>query len=520
MRTAARTAVLMAVLTLGMKFLGFLREMFLAGFFGTSYITDAYVMGTAIPGTLFAAIFTSVGVAYLPLFSSIVEKDGKEAGMRFTNETVNLMGVVTILLSLCGIFLADVLVGFFASGFQGETAALTAFYLRVAFFYIFFQGTASVMEAYLQYRRVFLPQIAAGYLQGGMVLAAVVISAFTDHIYMAFGLLLGSALRMLVIWQVARRQELVLRPACRFGAAARRILVLAVPVFIGSTVNQVNTFVDKWLASGLPEGSVSALNYGYLLVNLIVSLTVTVIVTIIYPRFAQSAAAGSMESYNDALEKGMNIILITGIPFSLGCMAFSDSAVELVYERGAFDGASTALTSGAFFYYSIGISFIALNALLSKAFYSLQDTRTPVLCGVAGALVNIGLNLLLVGPMAHRGLALASSIAAVVNSLLLYCLLRHTHKELRVLRSRKEGGLIALAALLAVGAARLLHSLLTGGGPGAALENALGSFLHLLFSLGLAALLACLLYLALLKLFRIPELAFLKDVIKTKRKEK
>lgn len=514
MRTAARTAVLMAVLTLGSKLLGFIREMFLAGFFGTSYITDAYVMGTTIPGTLFAGILAAVAVAYMPVFSEIMEKGGPAEGRRFTNETVNLMALIGLALALLGILCAQWLIALFATGFSPETAALATLYLRVAFFYVFFHGMAAVLESYLQYRGVFLPQLAAGYFQSVAIIIAIVVSAYTNHYYLACGLLLGSALRMLVIWRVARRQELELRPTRQFGAAAKRIMALSIPVFLGSTVNQLNTFVDKWLASGLPEGSVSALNYGYLLVNLVVALTVTIIVTIIYPRLTQAAAALRYDSYNDAVGKGMNIILIVGIPFSLGCMLYSAEVVELAYQRGAFNAASTELTAGAFFFYAIGIIFISLNTLLSKVYYSMQNMKTPVVCGVIGAVTNIGLNLLLVGVMAHRGLALASSVAAVVNSLLLWGMLRRKHPELRVLRSGKEALLILVAAVAAVGASWVVYRLLSVGTVGAAVFGALGEFLGLLAALGVGVLAACGVYLLLLKLFKIEELGMLRDIIR------
>ncbi|HZK02186.1 MAG TPA: lipid II flippase MurJ, partial [Anaerovoracaceae bacterium] len=290
MRTAAKTAALMAVLTLGSKALGFLREVFLAGFFGTSYIVDAYVMASAIPGILFASVFTSVAVSYLPIFSRIVEENNVEAGDKFTSEAINLATFIAIFATIIGIVFAKPIVSLLARGFEGEVAELTAFYLRITFLYLISIAATSLLESYLQYKGTFLKPVLAGYLHSGAILAVIVISAYTSHIFLAVGLLIGSVLRFLALVYFAKEADFKYQLSWKVGRAAKEIMILALPVFLGSTVNQINSFVDKMLASELVEGSVSALNYGNLLTNMITALTITVIITIIYPRLTRFTA--------------------------------------------------------------------------------------------------------------------------------------------------------------------------------------------------------------------------------------
>ncbi|MGI6726998.1 MAG: murein biosynthesis integral membrane protein MurJ [Anaerovoracaceae bacterium] len=505
MRTAAKTAAMMAILTLGLKGLGFLREVFMAGFFGTSYITDAYVMASSIPGIIFAGVFTSVAVSYMPIFSQIVEKQGIEKGNRFTNEAINLIMVVAFFLSVLGIIFSDQVVSIFAVGFKGQTAALTSFYLKITFLYVVFTAVSGILEAYLQYRGSFLKPILAGYLQSGFVLIAIVISAYYSHYFLAWGLLIGSALRTVAIVHVAGKKGFSYKLTVKISNSAKQIAILAVPVFIGSTVNQINSFVDKMLASGLDEGSVSALNYGYLLITLITSLTITIVVTIIYPKLTQAVALKERDNFNDAINKGFNINLIIGLPCSLGAMLYSQPAVQLIFERGAFDAASTALTGSAFFYYSIGLTFIGINALLVKVYYAMQDMKHPVICGVFGAATNIILNLLLVDTMAHRGLALATSIAAIVNSVLLYQILQKKYPHVRVVNDRAKLGKIILSATASVGISWAVYAPLAKI---AAVPN--------IVTLGLAVIVACLVYLLSLKMFKVEEIDMLKQVIKFK----
>jgi putative peptidoglycan lipid II flippase len=244
---------------------------------------------------------------------------------------------------------------------------------------------------------------------------------------------------------------------------------------------------------------------------MITALTITVIVTIIYPRLTQSLAAEDYGRFNDSAGTGMNIILIIGLPCSLGAMLYSHPAVQLVYERGVFDSASTDLTAGAFFYYAIGLIFIAVNALLVKIFYAMQDMKTPVVCGVFGAATNIVLNLLLVDPMAHRGLALATSIAAIVNAGLLYYWMRKKYPKVQVIRHKAKIWKITFSAVVSVGVSWPIYK---GIGAIVAPLAAPSPTITALLSLIGAVAVAAIVYLILLRLFRIQELSLLRDLIK------
>ena len=503
MRTAAQTAAMMAVLTLGTKFLGFLREVFLAGFFGTSPVTDAYVMAGAIPGILFAGVFTSMSVSYMPLFSDIMEREGRESGNRFTSQAITLSSGIAALCAVLGILFAEPLVSIFAPGFEAETAALTAFYLRITFSYIVFNAGAGLLESYLQYNNTFLKPVLAGYLQSGFVLVAIVVSALLDYRLLALGLLIGTILRTLALVVFAVQRGFSWDASGKISEAAKTIVALAIPVFIGSTVNQVNTFVDKMLASGLAQGSVSALNYGYLLINMITTLTITVVVTIIYPRLTRSRSALEDEGFNRASTAGFAVALIISTPCALGAMLYSEPVIRMVYERGAFDRASTELTVGAFGFYALGLVFVAVNALLVKIFYARQDMKTPVIAGAAAALTNIALNLALVGPLQQRGLALATSIAALVNTVTLFVLLHQKHPEVRVVESRAKTAKILAAALASVAVSWPVYI-------GLGRLAGLGSVL----SLGAAVAAAASAYLLLLKLLKIEELSLLGDLVR------
>lgn len=505
-RTIVQTAALMAALTLVSKLLGFVREMVIAGVFGTSYIVDAYVMAQSIPDMLFGGIFASIGTAYMPAFSEITEKNGKKEGDLFTSQIINIAAVIAAFLSIMGILLSEQLTAFIAPKFSQETAELTSFYLRITFGYMIFTSASSIFDSYLRYNGSFLHPIIAGYMQNIGIIALAVISAFTSHYYFAFGILLGYTLRFIYQAVAVRRLGYYHRTdgsAFSLRGEVRQILVLAVPVFIGSYVSQINSYVDKSLASGLHEGSVAALNYGNILIAFITGLTTTIIATIIYPKITKAAVGGDWEFFNTAADKGINLIMIIAVPFSLGAMVFAGDVVQIVYERGAFDESATALTGTAFFFYSCGLVFRALNELIVQIYYSLKDMKTPIKCAAAGVLVNIILNLLLIGKMAHGGLALATSAAAFVNFIMLSAFIARKHGEVELLKSKSKILKIIVSAVIAVAAAYCVQR---------GLMTAL--FMPRIVYLGIAVIAACIVYILLLTAFKIDEVKMLRGIVK------
>lgn len=463
--TAARIAVLMGLLTLGSKLIGFVRTLVTANFYGTSFINDAFTLSQDIPVILFGALFSAVATTYMPVYSRTRRLHGEESANGFTCQSLNLLMMLSIVSSIVGFFCSDGLAELFGrllpgNHFSAQAIELTAFYLKVSFSFLFFTSIATLLEAFLQYQNVFLPQILVGYGQTICIIFVTVISAYTSYYLLVFGVMLGAAFRAAGIFFIARRHGFhYVRSRSRGSgaeadtrSAAREIMALSIPVFIGGSINQINTLVDKFLAAGLPEGTISALGYGSAFITMVSTLTVTILVTIVYPKLTQANLGGDFDHFNRMAAQGMNVTLIISVPFTLGAMVYSDQLVQVVFERGSFDSSSVAMTSPALFYYSIGLTFVALNALLVKIYYAVSDARTPVICAAAGAAVNVGLDLLLVGPMAQGGLALATSCSAAVNALLLWMLLRRRHPQVHLRDSVEKAWAILLFSALSVGA--------------------------------------------------------------------
>lgn len=499
----AQTAVLMMILTLISKLLGFVRELVLANFYGASYIVDAYVLAQSIPGMIFGGVFAAIGTAYLPTFSKITETKGENEGNQFTSRLITLGTIAACVAFIFGFLLSDWLVSIIAPKFNEETAYLSAFYLKIIFSYMIFNCASQILTSYMQYNNSYLHPIIGGYFQNIAVIAFIIISAYSSYYYIAFGLFFGYLLMMVYIYAFARMKGYKYSFDIKFGKQIKDVLLLSLPVFVGTSISNINSFVDKTLASSLQEGSIASLNYGYLLITLIVGLTTSIISTIIYPKITKAKNLNDWSFYNTAVDKGIYLIVIIGLPSSLGLIAFSDQIVQVVYERGAFDEAATSLTGSALLFYGFGLLFIGISTFLTYVFYSMSDMKAPVICSAISVGVNIAVSISLVGVLAHRGLALGTSIASIVNTACQYILLKKKYGDIKILSSKMKLLKVCIASVISVGLAVLSYRGLVAV-----------IWMPRMVYLGLAVLAAVVVYFVLLVHFKIDEVDLLKSLVK------
>ncbi|HEY4537377.1 MAG TPA: lipid II flippase MurJ, partial [Erysipelothrix sp.] len=200
------------------------------------------------------------------------------------------------------------------------------------------------------------------------------------------------------------------------------MLIMAVPIILGASINQVNTVIDRRLATSISEGAVATLNYGSKISDSVYALFVTTITTVMYPALTKQAAKNDFDSLKATVTNIMNTVTLIVIPASIGMMVLSEPIVELFLGRGEFakDPNALSLTAGVMFFYAIGNIGYGLRDVLVRTFYALQDSVTPVISGVISVVINIALNIILSRRMGVSGLALATSISALFAVLVLY----------------------------------------------------------------------------------------------------
>lgn len=497
-KTAAQTAVLMVMFNLGCKLLGFVREMAMAGYYGAGYVVDSFVMAQSIPNILLGGILVAISTAYMPLYSKRVEKEGEEAGNRYTSQVIFVLVTLSLITAIIGAVFAEPIVKVMATGFDEKARSLTSYYLRITFAYTVFSSIVGVFASFLQYKGSFILQILGDYLQNIAIIVMIVVSAHTNDKWLAMGLFLGYAIRCSFLYYLSHKQGY--RFKMQFSGLKRtmqEILELSIPVFLGTTMQEINTFVDRTLASGLKSGSISALNYANQINTIVISLSITILTTIIYPKLVRISTEDNHDSFSAYIQRGFNLVMLIAIPVSIGSIVYSNGIIKLIYERGAFDTAATSMTAAAYAFYSLGIVFVSLNNYMTKIYYSLQEMRQPMICAGIGMGINIVLNIILVRIIQQNGLALATSIAAMVNAVLMVIIFKKKHKEIKLVESRTKIFVIGLASVVSIAFSYMCYLMLN--------KSDIGGSLNMLIAMGVAVVA----YFIILKMFKVEELNYL-----------
>lgn len=414
---AIKVTVWIMIITVASKLLGFLRETAIAAYFGASNASDAFFVAFSIPGILFAVVAGAIGTSFIPVYSRL----GDGYKKTYFNNMLNVFGVFTILLTILAIIFSGFIVKLFAYGFNAETFSLTVILTRIMLLSLVFMLVNALFTSFLQSNQRFIVPAAIGIPYNLVVIIYLLLfgSAFGIE---GFAWMVVASVVIQMAFQMAGVLKLRWRYRWIFDlkeAGIRQTIAMAGPVLIGTAVGQVNIIIDRMLASGLTEGSISALNYSSKVSQLSFGIIVISIISVLYPKFADQASGKNYEDLKRLTRYAMRVMLLVLVPIMLGGVVLARPIIQLLFERGAFNAADTDLTTYAFIFFNIGIVGLGIHELLSRVFFSLQDTKTPMINGVIALLTNIGLNLILVHPMAHGGLALATSISFVLSAVLL-----------------------------------------------------------------------------------------------------
>lgn len=417
----AKSTLIIIIFTLGSKFLGFLRDILIAFKFGSGMETDTFFIALTATSVLIGFLSDSIYTTFIPIISEIESKEGKEGKIQHTNNMINIVFILSIMLLIVSFIGAPVLVKIFAKGFEGEQFQLAVKLTRIGSPIILFGGIIKLFTGYLQSEQEFARPAATGIISNFIYIIFLIFlsSKFGIKGLMAVAVV-AMASQLIILLQKSKTMGYKYEYIIDFkDKYVQKILFLSIPVLIGVAINDLNAIVDRTLASELATGSISALNYANKLNVLILSVFVTAITTVIFPLLSKESNEDNIPGMKVIMKKGINLILLITIPATIGLIVLSKPIVQVAFERGIFDATATLMTSQALTFYSIGLVAMALRLLLTRVYYSLQDTKIPMVNGAISVVFNIVLNLILVKFMAHSGLALATSIATIIATILL-----------------------------------------------------------------------------------------------------
>lgn len=420
-----KMVVILMFVTIISKGLGFLRDIILAYFYGVSNISDIYLISMMIPETIFVIIGTGIATSFVPIYSSIKEKQSVAVANQFTNDVINYMILLCIGISVLGLIFTVPLVKLFASGFDEESLRLTVMFTRISILGVSFTGLVYIFTGYLQIKDKFVMPALIGVPLNLIIMLSIMLSKSLSIMMLPIGLVIAKASTFILIVPSVFKQGYRYKPSIRrHDESVSKMFKLAVPIMLGVSVNQVNVVIDKAIASHISVGGISALNYANNVNLFIQGIFVLSVATVMYPLISKMAAEGNMVGLNKSVTESMTIINLLVIPSTVGLMVFAEPVVSMLFGRGAFDAEAIQMTSFALFFYSIGMVGFGLREVLSRTFYSMQDTRTPTINAAIAMVMNIILNFILARYLGIGGLALATSISGILCSILLIISLR------------------------------------------------------------------------------------------------
>jgi putative peptidoglycan lipid II flippase len=409
------------------RILGFLRDMVIAHFFGTGIAADAFFVAFRIPNLWRRLVGEgSLTISFIPVYTEYLTQRSEEETREVTHIAFTIAGVVLLILTILGILFSPILIRIIAPGFTRipEKFQLTVILNQIIFPYLFFMGLFALCMGILNsLRHFFAPAIAPIFLNISIIVSVFLFyHAFQKPVMtLAIGVLAGGVIQFLFQIPFLIKRRISFRFNFNFRhPAIKRIGLLMIPGLIGTAVYQLNVFIDTIFASFLPSGSVSYLYFADRLMEFPLGIFAIAIGMASLPSLAGLASQGKVEELKETLSFTFRLVSFISIPAMVGLIALKTPIINLLFQRGLFDYSATVMTAKALLFYSVGLWAIAGARTVVPAFYSLQDTWTPLKIALICLGANVIFNSILIYPLKHAGLALATSLSSTLNLILLF----------------------------------------------------------------------------------------------------
>jgi len=415
---------------LASRLLGFVRDVLVARFLGTGLLAEAFFVAQRIPN-LFRDLVGegAANAAIVPVLSEYSHHKSKEEWLECINAVLAWGFIVLGSITVLGIFAAPWIVRLIAPGFVGEPGELqlTTDLTRIMFPYLILIALTAFQAGILYSMNAFFaPSFGPCLLNVAMILSVWVACLFSWPMAytISVGVLIGGIWQFWAQWLALRRRGVCWKmPLTLNHDGARQIGKLLIPRLWGGAVYQLNIFVDTFCASLaviVGAGGIAAIYYANRMIQLPLGVFGYALSSVALPSLSKLAQEQDMIRFKSTLFFALRNLMLVLIPTAVGLCVFSKWIIHLVFQRGAFDAYSTAITSQVLLYTALGLPFFGASRILVSAFYALQDTKTPVKTATVCLVINVLLNVALMFPMKIGGIALASSIASAVNCVLLW----------------------------------------------------------------------------------------------------
>lgn len=407
------------------KILGFFRESLQASKFGAGIEMDAFTASQAATAIISALIVTSISTTFIPGLQKVENELGEDHKLKYTNNMLSIVSIFSVVLIALGIIFAQYVSYLTALKADPETFELVVKLTKIGMPVILFSAIAGVFTGFLQYEGKFA---AAGAIAIPLNIVYIFYLSFLHHIGIV-GLTIASVIGVLAqilfllpdAFKVGYRPKLVLDFKDEY---VKEALLLAVPVLIATSVNDLNVIVNRNLALGMETGAASILNYANKMNTMILGIFITAITAIIFPTMSRAFGTGNVKQGKRVMNASIKTVLFLTVPATIGMLILARPIVDIAYLHGRFTVQNAIDTTATLRCYTLALISISVSNVLNRVYYSISDTKTPFVVGAINVAINIALNLLVAHKYGTRGLAASVSIATTVAVLISFILLK------------------------------------------------------------------------------------------------
>lgn len=413
--------IVMLLIILG-KVLALIRDSLIAAKFGATYVTDVYNFALGMV-YLITTISYGLTTTFIPIHTEHLQKNSKKDTHKFVNNIINTSALITILITVLLIIFSNYIIYIFGHGFNNDPKvfALSTKVTRIMMLSLIFVSLQSVVTGVLQCHKEFYEPAAMS------VVSNIVYIVYLVFFTVKFGItgfavatVVGFFMQFLINVPKYRRLGYGYRTVINFkDRELINTFKLMIPIIISTSVVQLNVFVNRSFATNIYFGAVTVLDCANKINTLAYEVFAIGIAMIVYPTLSQLAVKEDKSEYKKSLGQSINIIMIIMIPAAVAIAILRDPLVTVIFKRGAFSAEAAKLTSNALLFYCPAMIAYGIRDILNKAFYSIKDSKTPMINSLIGIGINVFMNIILGKYMKVGGLTLSTSLSAIITTILM-----------------------------------------------------------------------------------------------------
>lgn len=418
-----QTTILIMILTIVSKIFGFLRESFMAYYIGAGDLKSIYTTAMTIPNMFIGIIVTGILSAYIPVYNKVSNEKGEERAKSFTSNLINILMIYGAVAVAIVIVFAGPLSKLFSPKLSGESLKTATQFTRIMSFSILAYLSSSVIRGYLNIRDNFVDPILVGFILNIVIIVSTILTGNIGNPYiLIIGTLIAQILQFIRFPFASKKLGYKHKKIIDFkDPYVKSLMIIMIPIIFSSAADQLSILVDNSMASAFfGVASVSKIFYAKTMLNFIMGVVTMTVATVSFPEIARLGQSGDIDGMKKSVSSAIILTMILVIPATFGMMALSNPIIKLAFERNAFTSADTNIVSSLMVAYGPFIIFTSFLKIFSNAFYSVGDSKTPVVIILIQQGINIALNFILIKNFRLNGLAIATAISTAIGSLIIF----------------------------------------------------------------------------------------------------